>query len=91
MELSNEDFEETRRGLLKKVMCGTRDAAQNLDLECTEMMAEAGFRQGSFSACVVYREQRNVRVVVHADDFAALGPSNTTKNGGEVQGPTGEK
>ncbi len=41
------------------------------------MMLEAGFRQGSYSACVFYREQKNVRVVVHGEDFTVLGPSKS--------------
>ena len=77
VELSKEDVEEGKRGLLKKAMYGTRDAAQNWELECTEMMLEAGFKQGSYSACVFYNEQRNVRVVVCGDDFAVLGPSKS--------------
>ncbi len=61
------------------------------------MMTEAGFRQGSLSACVSYNEQKNVRVVVHGEDFTVCGKSRlaswscTTKNGGEAQGPTGER
>jgi len=50
--LSREDFEEGKCGLLKKAMYGTRDAAQNWELEYTEMMVEAGFKQGAYSACV---------------------------------------
>ncbi len=41
------------------------------------MTTEAGFRQGSLSACVFYREQKNVRAVVHEDDLAVLGPSKS--------------
>ncbi len=74
MELSNEDYEEGKRGSLKQATHGTRDAVQNWELEHTEMMTEADPRQGSFSACVFYREQKNVRVVVHGDDITALGP-----------------
>ena len=47
VELSKEDLEEGKCGLLKKAMYGARDAAQNLELEYTEMMVDAGFRQGS--------------------------------------------
>ncbi len=63
--------------VLKKATYGTRDAAQNWELEYTEMMTEAGFRQGSFSACVFYHEQKNVRVVARGGDFTALGPSKS--------------
>ncbi len=58
VELSKEDFEEGRRGLPKKTVCGTRDAAQNWEMEYAEMMADAGFRQGSYSACVFYNEDK---------------------------------
>ena len=58
-------------------MYGTRDAAQNWELEYTEMMQGAGLRQGSYSACVIYHEQKNVRVVAHGDDFTVLGPSKS--------------
>ncbi len=50
VELSREDREEGKRGLLKKAMYGTRDAAQDWELERTEMMTEARFRQGAPSA-----------------------------------------
>ncbi len=50
VELSKEDSEEGKRGLLKKAMYGTRVAAQNWELEYTEMMTEAGLRQGAYSA-----------------------------------------
>ncbi len=39
-----EDFEEGNCGLLKKVMYGTRDAAQTWEIECAEMTVDAGFR-----------------------------------------------
>ncbi len=58
--------------MLKKATHGTRDEAHNSELEYTEMMMEAGLRQGSFSACVFYHEQKNVRVVAHGDDFTVL-------------------
>ncbi len=37
------------------------------------MMDGAGFTQGSYSACVSYHEGKDVRLVVHGDDFAVLG------------------
>ncbi len=56
-------------------MCGTRDAALNWEMECTEMMVGAKFKQGSYSACVYYHEGRNIRAVVHGDGFSVLGIS----------------
>ncbi len=51
----------------------TRDAAQKY----TGMMTEAGFKQGPVGACVVYHEQKNVKVVVNGDDFTVLGPNKS--------------
>ncbi len=58
VELSAEHFEEGKCGLLNKAMCGTRDAAQDWEMEYTEMMVDAGFRQGGYSACVCSTARR---------------------------------
>ena len=36
-------------------------------------MTEVGFRRGIASPCIFYHEARDIRVVVHGDDFTALG------------------
>ncbi len=77
MELSNEDFEEGKCGLLKKATYGTHDAATNWELQYTEMVTEAGFRQGSHSTYVFYHEHKNVLFVVHGDDFTVFGPNKS--------------
>ncbi len=41
-----EHHQDVMRGRLKRAMCGTRDAAQNWELEYSETMVEAGFTQG---------------------------------------------
>ncbi len=47
-----EDQRDGMRGRLQKAMHGTRDAAQNWELEYSEMViVEAGFTQGSYSVC----------------------------------------
>ena len=38
------------------------------------MMRQVGFTQGSYSACVFYRKDSDIRAVVHGDDFTVLGP-----------------
>ncbi len=78
VELPHEDFE-GKHGLLRKATHGARDAGQNWELEYTEMMTEAGFRQGPFNACVCYREQKSVRVAVDGEDFTVLGPLGSGK------------
>ncbi len=68
-----EDEEEGMCGMLEKSMYGTRDAAQNWEYEYTDMMKEAKLEQGKQSACVFYHPEKDVRVVVHGDDFTELG------------------
>ncbi len=52
VHLSAEDFEVGLRGRLRKAMYGTRNAAPNWEMVCTEMMLEAKFEQGVCSTCV---------------------------------------
>ncbi len=75
MELPREDHEEGMCGKLGKAMYGTRGAAQNWEMEYTEMMTEEQFKQGAYSACTLYHEDRNIRAVAHGDDFTVLGNS----------------
>ncbi len=39
-------------------------------------MLKFGFTKGLASPCVFYNEKRNLRVVVHGDDFTILGWAN---------------
>ncbi len=73
MHFPVEDVEGGMRGRLRKAMWGTRDAAQIWEMEYTEMTLEAKLEQGAYCACVFYRKEKNVRVVVHGDDSIALG------------------
>ena len=57
--LPKEDIEDGKCGVLKKTMYGTRDAAQNWEMEYTKMMINAGFVRGWYSACIFYHGERN--------------------------------
>ncbi len=46
-----------------------RCCAELGDGEYAEMLRKAGLRQGLLSACVLYREQKNICTVAHGDDF----------------------
>ena len=54
-------------------MYGTRDAATNWEQHYSEKLAEHGFRPGLSSPCVMYHEEKSIRLVVHGDDFTFLG------------------
>jgi len=73
VELPDEDAEEGMVGLLMKSMYGTRDAAQNWNAEYTRFMESIGFERGDSCPCAFKCERRELRVVVHGDDFTALG------------------
>ncbi len=54
-------------------MYGTRDAAQNWEEEYTSFLVGIGCRKGRASPCVFFHKERNIRVVVHGDDFTFSG------------------
>ena len=60
-------------GLLAKSMYGTQDAPNIWQTHYTETLQKAGFRRGLSNASVFYQEAWDVRVMVHGDDFLALG------------------
>jgi hypothetical protein len=73
VRLPPEDQGEGMRGRLEKAMYGTRDAAQNWEYEYVEFTVSLGFSQGKANPCVFYRPGRDLRVVVHGDDFTVGG------------------
>ena len=73
VELPEEDYSEGMCGLLQKSMYGTRDAAQNWGEAYSSFMRSIGFTQGTGSPCVFWHSTKELRVVVHGDDFTVLG------------------
>ena len=73
VRLPEEDHEDGMCGLLVKAMYGTRDAAQNWEHEYIEFMDNAGFVKSRATPCMFFHRGRNVRVVIHGDDFTVLG------------------
>ena len=60
-------------GLLLKSMYGTRDAANIWQRDYTELLLREGFSRNTAWPSVFYNEQMDVRLLVHGDDFVALG------------------
>mgnify|MGYP003331301361 CR=1 FL=1 len=76
VQLPSEDIgagEEGMCGKLRLSMYGTRDAAQNWEAEYSGFLISLGFRRGGASPCVFYNKSRDIRIVVHGDDFTILG------------------
>jgi hypothetical protein len=60
-------------GLLQKSLYGTRDAAANFQAEVKSCMASMGFSQARYNPQVYYHAGRDIRCLVHGDDFMAVG------------------
>ena len=67
------DQEEGMCGLLFKSLEGTRDAAQNWEYTYSKFMTDLGFERGKATPCIFTLSSKNLRVVVHGDDFTVLG------------------
>ena len=76
VDLPAEDQSPGKCGRLNKSMYGTRDAAQNWEFEYAEFLIDSGFQQGRAVVCLFYHAERNIRVVVHGDDFTVLGEAS---------------
>ena len=76
VQLPSEDIgagEEEMCGKLRLSMYGTRDAARNWEETCKEIMVELGFQQGRSSGSVFFHPERQIRTVIHGDDFLSSG------------------
>ncbi len=73
VDLPEEDRQEEMCGNRKKAIYVARDAAQNGELEYTEMTVEVGFTEGSYGACVFYLKEQDIRADAHREDFTVLG------------------
>lgn len=50
---------------------GTRDAARNWETAYTEQMQSMSFKVGALSWCLYHNVERNIKSMVHGDDFSA--------------------
>ena len=84
IELPEEDLEdgETREntvGLLLMSLYGTRDAATNFQQEVKKFMTGNGFKQGLYNPCVYHHKGRELKTLVHVDDFVTTGSRSGTE------------
>ena len=78
IELPEEDLDDGERpgemvGLLQMSLYGTRDAAVNFQQEVRKFMVSQGFTQGVYNPCTYYHRARELRTLVHGDDFVTTG------------------
>jgi hypothetical protein len=79
IELPNEDkteddWKQDMVGKLNMSLYGTRDAAANFQKEVTKLMINIGFQPGRYNPCTFYNPKRELRSIVHGDDFVTQGP-----------------
>ena len=67
-------------GRLMMSMYGTRDAATNWAAEYTETLIKDGFRRGRSNTCLFHHPISGVAVMVHGDDFVAVGDKDGLKS-----------
>ena len=81
VELPDEDPGKAQ-GLVGKLnlsLYGTRDAAANWQKCVAEHLVGIGFQQGLSNPCVFHHKARNVRTLVHGDDYASTGDIKNLK------------
>ena len=64
---------------LKKSMYGIRDAALNWSKEYADTLKSAGFVQGRSNPCLFRNHKLDVSIMVHGDDFIAVGTEANLK------------
>ena len=77
VKLPEEDIEpgdENKCRRLRTSMYGTRDAALNWSLEYAATLPADGYVQGKSNPCLFFNKAIGVSVMVHGDDFIAVGP-----------------
>jgi hypothetical protein len=66
------DGDEERCGELLVSMYGTRSAAKNWQNCYSGLLLSAGFTRGKTNDCIFYHEKRQIRTMVHGDDFVSV-------------------
>jgi len=60
IRLPEEDNQEGMCGRLVKAMYGTKDAAQNWEVEYVELMESIGFRRGQSTPCIFWHKEKGL-------------------------------
>ena len=78
IELPEEDWEledgqEDLVGVMNKSLYGTRNAAASFQQYVKMFMEGVGFKQGKYNPCTYWHPVRDLKSLVHGDDFATSG------------------
>ena len=72
-DLTEADTRHDKVGHLRMSLYGTRDAAMNWQEEVAKEMVRIGLTRGTYNPCLYFHSQRNLRSLLHGDDFATVG------------------
>ena len=64
---------------LRRCLYGTRDAPARWEAYLAQELVKAGFTRGGASACCFHHKQRDLRCIVHGDDFVFVGSEESLK------------
>ena len=76
---TEEDWKEDTVAILKKSLYGTRDAAANFQSEVKKFMTKLGFTVGKYNVCTYFHKQKQLRTMIHGDDFITVGARESAK------------
>ena len=68
------DYGKDLCGLLLRHMYGTQKAAEGWQSEYSSFLVSIGFTQGIACPCIFNHADKDIVVIVHGDDFTAVGP-----------------
>ena len=83
VQLTEEDLEDGDEGKCGKLlmsMYGTRDAALNWSAEYTQTLVADGYERGKANPCLFKHPVTKVMIMVHGDDFVAVGHDKNLKS-----------
>ena len=78
-EEAREEGEGDMVGLLKMSLYGTRDAAANFQQEVRKVMVKFGFTVGKYNVSTYFHKTKNLKTLVHGDDFVTTGSREGTR------------
>ena len=76
---SEKDIRDDNVGVLWLSLYGTRDAASNFQQEVQKFMKSIGFKVGKYNPSTYYHETRDLKTLVHGDDFVTSGSRQEAK------------
>lgn len=79
-DLDDKELNEDLVGYLHKSLYGTRDAATNSQEEIARLLVSNGFIRGKYNPCLYHHPGKQLKTLVHGDDFVTVGRRSVVKD-----------